>query len=64
VRGTLTEVHLNQLRALQRQAEMNHVITDDIVAQQAAMAYLLDVSMEISRLLGVDFGALIGRSSC
>ena len=23
-----------------------------------------DVSMDISRLLGVDFGALIGRSSC
>jgi len=63
-RGTLTEVHLNQLRALQRQAQLNHVIMDYIAAQQAAMAYLPDVSMEISRLLGVDFGALIGRSSC
>lgn len=62
--GTLTEVHLNQLRALQRQAQLNRVIVDYIAAQQSAMAYLPDVSLEISRLLGVDFGALIGRSSC
>jgi cell fate (sporulation/competence/biofilm development) regulator YlbF (YheA/YmcA/DUF963 family) len=63
-RGTLTELHLNQLRALQRQAQLNPVIMDYIAAQQAAMAYLPDVSMEISRLLGIDFGALIGRSTC
>ena len=62
--GTLTETHLNQLRALQRQAQLNQVIMDYITAQQAAMAYLPDVSMEISRLLGVDFGTLIGRTSC
>lgn len=63
-RGTLTEAQLNQLRALQRQAQLNRIIMDYIGAQQAAMAYLPDVSQEISRLLGVDFGALIGRSSC
>lgn len=63
-RGTLTEVHLHQLRALQRQAQLNQVVMNYIAAQQAAMAYLPDVSLEISRLLGVDFGALIGRSSC
>jgi cell fate (sporulation/competence/biofilm development) regulator YlbF (YheA/YmcA/DUF963 family) len=64
MRGTLTEIHLNQLRALQRQAQLNRVIMDYIAAQQAAIAYLPDVSLEIGRLLGVDFGALIGRSSC
>ena len=63
-RAALTHVHVDQLRALQRQAQLNHVIMDYIAAQQSAMAYLPDVSMEISRLLGVDFGALIGRSSC
>jgi hypothetical protein len=44
--------------------EVHQVIMDYIAAQQAAMAYLPDLSMEVSRLLGVDFGALIGRSSC
>jgi cell fate (sporulation/competence/biofilm development) regulator YlbF (YheA/YmcA/DUF963 family) len=63
-RGTLTQAHLDQLRALQRQAQLNGVIMDYIAAQQSAMAYLPDVSLEISRLLGVDFGSLIGRSSC
>jgi cell fate (sporulation/competence/biofilm development) regulator YlbF (YheA/YmcA/DUF963 family) len=63
-RGTLTEAHLDQLRALQRQAQLNRVVMEYLAAQQAAMTYLPDVSLEISRLLGVDFGSLIGRSSC
>lgn len=63
-RGTLAEADLDQLRALQRQAQANEAIMNYIAAQQAAMAYLPDVSQEISQLLGVDFGALIGRSSC
>ncbi len=63
-RDTLTQANIDQLRGLQRQAQLNNVIMDYIAAQQAAMVYLPDVSMEISRLLGVDFGALIGRSYC
>jgi cell fate (sporulation/competence/biofilm development) regulator YlbF (YheA/YmcA/DUF963 family) len=62
--GTLTHADIDQVRALQRQAQLNHAIMDYIAAQQSAMAYLPDVSLEISRLLGADFGALIGRSSC
>lgn len=63
-RNTLTQADIDQLRALQRQAQVNDVVMDYMAAQQAAMAYLPDVSQEISRLIGVDFGALIGRSSC
>ena len=63
-RGTLTEADLDQLRALQRQAQLNLVVMEYLAAQQAAMTYLPDISLEISRLLGVDFGSLIGRSAC
>jgi cell fate (sporulation/competence/biofilm development) regulator YlbF (YheA/YmcA/DUF963 family) len=63
-RNTLTQADIDQLRGLQRQAQLNDVVMDYMAAQQAPMAYLPDVSQEISRLLGVDFGALIGRSSC
>ncbi len=51
-------------RALQAQVQSNRIIMDWIEAQQAANAYLGDVNLEISALLGVDFAALAKAGSC
>ncbi len=63
-RNALTQLDIDKVRALQREAQSNRIIMDLIEAQQAANAYLPEVNQEISALLGVDFAALAGPGSC
>jgi cell fate (sporulation/competence/biofilm development) regulator YlbF (YheA/YmcA/DUF963 family) len=62
--GGLTPADVEQLRALQNQAQANQKIMAYVRAQQAAVAYLPAVNVEISRLLGVDFAALSNTATC
>ncbi len=63
-RNTLTQADINALRALQREVQANRVIVDYFETQQAAVAYLREINLEISQLLGMDFGSLVGPASC
>ena len=60
----VTQADLDQLRVFQREVQSNHVIIEYARAQQDAIAYLREINQEIGELLGVDFAALAGRSSC
>lgn len=61
--GSVTQIDLDRLRYLQRQAGSNQVIMHYAETQQAANEYLLSVNQEISQLIGIDFGTL-ARSGC
>jgi len=63
-RNAVTQADLDQLRVFQREVQSNHVIIEYARAQQDAIAYLREINQEIGELLGVDFAALAGRSSC
>ena len=60
----VTQTGVDQLRALQREVQSNDVIVDYVTTQQSAVAYLREINQEISQLIGSDFAALAGRSSC
>ncbi len=62
--GGVTQTDIDQLRALQSEVQSNRVIIEYARAQQDAIAYLREINQEIGELLGVDFAALAGRSSC
>jgi cell fate (sporulation/competence/biofilm development) regulator YlbF (YheA/YmcA/DUF963 family) len=62
--GSVTQADLDHLRDLQRQAGANQVIMLYADAQQLANDYLLGVNLEISQLIGVDFGALARPARC
>lgn len=62
--GGLTPADVEQLRALQNEAQANQIIMAYIRTQQAAVAYLPAVNREISQLLGVDFAALSNTATC
>ena len=57
-RGTITQADVEQLRALQREVQSNHLISNYASTQQGAVDYLRQVNQEISQLLGIDFAAL------
>lgn len=62
--GALTQADIDALRRLQSEARNNPVIMGYLQAQQQAQAFLPEVNMEISQLLGFDFGrsaAVAGR---
>ncbi len=63
-RNTPTQADINALRALQREVQANRTIVDYFDTQQAAVAYLREINQEISQLLGMDFGSLVGPGSC
>ncbi len=63
-RNAVTQGDINTVRALQREVQSNRVIVDVFETQQAAVAYLREINLEISQLLGVDFGSLVGPASC
>lgn len=56
----ITQEEIDALRRLQWEAQHNPVIMAYVQAQQQAQAFLPDVNMEISQLLGFDFGGLAG----
>lgn len=60
----VTQVDVDQLRALQREVQSNPVIIDYAVTQQAAVAYLREINQVISELIGTDFVALAKRPGC
>lgn len=62
--GTVTQAHVGRLRDLQSQVQANPTIMAYASAQQAALAYLPEVNLEISQLLGLDFAAVAGPAGC
>ena len=59
----ITQEEIDALRRLQGEAQRNPAITAHTQAQQQAQAFLPAVNMEISQLLGFDFGALSGAGA-
>jgi cell fate (sporulation/competence/biofilm development) regulator YlbF (YheA/YmcA/DUF963 family) len=55
---------IDQLRALQKEAQENTVIMEYSQAQQKAVACLREINTEISQLIGINFASLARRSSC
>ena len=49
------QAEIERLRALSQEARSNQIIVDYVTAQQAAAAYLADINIELSQLLGLDF---------
>ena len=62
--GGVTQADIDQLRALQREVQANRTIMDYAAAQQAAVAYLREINLEIGQLLGMDFASLARQSCC
>ena len=60
----VTQADVARLRTLQSEVQSNPVIVDYASTQQAAIAYLREINQEISLLIGSDFAALAGKSSC
>lgn len=58
--GNITQEEIDALRRLQWEAQRNPVIMGYVQAQQQALAFVPQVNMEISQLLGFDFGGLAG----
>ena len=54
----ITQEEIDALRRLQGEAQRNATIVAYVQAQQQAQAFLPEVNMQISQLLGFDFGAL------
>jgi cell fate (sporulation/competence/biofilm development) regulator YlbF (YheA/YmcA/DUF963 family) len=51
-----------RLRELQGLVSANTAIQEQAIARETAVAFLREVNLEISKLLGVDFAALARRS--
>ncbi len=62
--GTVTQEDIDRARALQSQVQANSIIMTYIEAQQAADAYLVEVNLTISQLLGIDFASLARTCGC
>lgn len=60
----VTQEEIDTLRQLQSEAQQNATITAYVQAQQRAQAFLPEVNMQISQLLGFDFGSLAGAGGC
>jgi len=61
--SSITQEEIDALRRLQWEAQSNPVIMGYVQAQQQALAFVPQVNMEISQLLGFDFGGLAGAGS-
>ncbi|MFQ5859811.1 MAG: YlbF family regulator, partial [Anaerolineae bacterium] len=61
--SSITQAEIDALRRLQREAQRNPVIMGYVQAQQQALAFVPQVNMEISQLMGFDFGGLAGAGS-
>lgn len=62
--GDVTQEEIDALRRLQWEAQRTPAIMAYVQAQQQAQAFLPAVNMEISQLLGFDFGGLAGAGGC
>ena len=61
--GDITQEEIDALRRLQREVQTHPLISAYFRAQQIAQAFLPEVNLEISELLGFDFGALSGAGA-
>ena len=59
----ITQSDIDELRAVQQEAEQHHVIRAYIRALQRAQLFLPAVNAELSNLLGFDFGGLARAAS-
>ena len=59
--GNYTEEDVIALRVLRNQIAMNKIIQEQAEARQMAVEFLREINMEISNLLGFDFGSLTRR---
>lgn len=62
--GSVTQVEVDELRAIQEQVQKNTVIMDYAGAQQQAVDFLREINTEISQLLGINFASLANHSTC
>lgn len=63
VHNAATQASVDHLRSLDRHVRSNPVIMEYADAQQTALAYLAEVNLEISQLLGTNY-ATWARSGC
>jgi cell fate (sporulation/competence/biofilm development) regulator YlbF (YheA/YmcA/DUF963 family) len=62
--GSVTQVEVDELRAIQEQVHRNTVIMDYAGAQQQAVDFLREINTEISQLLGINFASFANHSTC
>ncbi len=62
--GTITPEDLKALGDLQTQVQADPIIMDYTTRQQELNAYLQEINIEISQLLGINFALIARRSSC
>lgn len=61
--GQITQEEIDALRRLQGDAQSNPIVGAYLEALQQAQAFLPEVNLTISELLGFDFGGLAGAAS-
>lgn len=62
--NSVTQSDIDELRAIQEQVQVNEAIMAYAQSQQNAVAFLREINLEISQLLGVDFAALTKQNTC
>lgn len=62
--GSITQAELDHLRGLQKQVQLNDLVMELSLHQQAASFFLTDVVEGLNQLIGVDFTALASPSCC
>lgn len=62
--GTITQADLDHLRELQSQVQLNTLVMEFSLHQQAASFFLADVVAGLEQLIGLDFTALATPPCC
>lgn len=60
----ITQEEITALRRLQEKVQRNPAVMNYIQTRQQAQAFLSQVNLEISQLLGFDFGSLVRTEGC
>ncbi len=64
ISGDVTQMEIEELRAVQSQVQANATIMAYAQSQQEAVNFLREINQEISRLLGMDFASLARQNTC
>lgn len=59
--GKVSNDEISQLRDLRNQVAMNETIQTQAIAREEAVAFLREINLEISNLLGFDFASFTRR---
>lgn len=62
--GNITQADLDHLRELQSQVQLNGLVMEFSLHQQAASFFLADVVAGLEQLIGIDFTTLATPSCC